>query len=97
MKKERILKERLNKVKQRRLLKHGYSLDEIKEKFQHDKEIEEIDQEIYEFEQYAKNPDLSEATKTVDETSQQDEFPFLKTMKRKINLDRDWDKPKLSK
>ena len=94
LKREKILKERLNKVKQRRLLNHGYSLAEIKDLCHYDKEIEEIDQEIAELEEIAKNPQLH---KPKIETSDSIEDFDATRMKKKINLDREWDKPKLSK
>ena len=94
------LKQRLVKVKQRRFLKHGYTLEEI-QKVQaisdYDLEIGEMDKEVKDLQTYADQTDLRTQTETVRTTSSNPEdFGFLKTMKRKIGLDREWDKPKLS-
>ena len=96
MKREKLLKERLNKVKQRRLLKHGYSLAEIKELCPFDQEIDEIEQEILELEEMAKHPEQTKSKPEDDLIAEEDAINTF-TMKKKINFDREWDKPKLSK
>jgi hypothetical protein len=85
--------ERLNKLKQRRLRKLGYNEDQIKDMCYYEQDIDEIDVEIKDLEVKAQNPELYLAKK--DET-EEDESVSKKPMKRVI-LDREWDKPKLSK
>lgn len=98
MKREKQLKERLNKVKQRRLLKHGYSLGEIKKMCPYDKQIEEIDEEIKELEVLVKDPELIKARLEQKEKQEEETEEFNSVrMKKKISFDREWDKPKLSK
>jgi len=96
LKREKLLKERLSKVKQRRLLKHGYSLAEIKELCPFDQEIDEIEQEISELEEMAKHPEQVMRKPEHDQIAEEDTINTL-NMKKKINFDREWDKPKLSK
>ncbi len=94
LKREKALKERLSKVKQRRLLKHGYTLSEIKDLCQnYEQEIEEIEQEILELEEMAKHPEIMEK-QLAAAAEAQDDFNSVQ-MKKKINFDREWDKPKL--
>lgn len=84
-----MLVERLSKVKQRRLLKFGYSIEKIKEMCtEFEKEIEDIERDISELEKVLANPELFERKET-----ETDEFKPVK----KVILDREWDKPKLSK
>lgn len=100
LKREIVLKERLMKVKQRRFLKHGYTLEEIKKSqaiSEYDQELNEMGQEVKDLQSYAEQTALHEKSEPVRTTSSNpEEFGFLKTMKRKIGLDREWDKPKLS-
>ena len=88
------------KVKQRRFLKHGYTLEEIKKSqaiSEYDQELNEMGQEVKDLQSYAEQTDLHMKSEPVRTTSSNpEEFGFLKTMKRKIGLDREWDKPKLS-
>ncbi|CAF0714608.1 unnamed protein product [Brachionus calyciflorus] len=95
LKREKILVERLRKVKQKRLLKFGYSLDEIKELCKEfENENDEIDKEILQLEKSLENPELLTETFKVTEETVVDEFKFDKPVKRNV-LDREWDKPKL--
>ena len=83
-------------MKQRRLLKHGYSLAEIKELCPFDQEIEEIEQEILELEEMAKHPERSKSKPSEDNDAADEDVINKFSMKKKINFDRKWDKPKLS-
>jgi hypothetical protein len=92
LKREKTLLERLNKLKQRRLRKLGYNEEQIKEKCDYDKDIEEIEIEIKDLEVKAQNPDFYLGKKDEQE---EDESVSKKPIK-KVILDREWDKPKLS-
>ena len=95
LKRQRVLLDRLNKVKQRRLLKNGFSLEQIKNLENFDNDIEEINDEIIELERVVNDPSLIEINEKEVETKEEQEFDTLKP-KRKVILDREWDKPKLS-
>jgi hypothetical protein len=103
LKRQVILLERLNKVKQRRLLKNGFSLEQIKESNNFNQDISEIESEIKELEEIVKDPKLIELNSKKSEDlrlnadeSEEKDFADMK-QKRKVILDREWDKPKLSK
>jgi hypothetical protein len=104
LKRQRVLLERLNKVKQRRLLKNGFSLEQIKETSTiFDQDINDIEGEIGGLEEIVKDPKLIELNSKESEEpklnavgeSEDKDFVELKP-KRKVILDREWDKPKLS-
>lgn len=98
LKKDIELNQRLLKVMQRRYLKHGYSLDEIQsysEINQFHQEINEMNRETTELENY-RDAQADEKSMIDEHRAKANAEPFLPTMRRKIGLDRVWDKPKLS-
>ena len=82
------------KIKQRRLLKHGFSFDEIKMSVDFEIDIEEMNKELIQLENYAMKQECNSENEPKVFVTDED---ILKTMKKKINLDREWDSPKLSK
>ena len=73
--------------------KLGYNEDQIKELCNYDKDIEEVENEIKDLEEKAKNPELYLSQK--NETEENEDVS--KKPVKKVILDREWDKPKLSK
>jgi hypothetical protein len=108
LKRQKILLERLNKVKQRRLLKHGgFTLDQIKEMKNFDSDIDEVEKEIAELERILHDSELlkSYGQQTISGIKLEDleqnssinaDEAVFERPKRKVILDREWDKPKLS-
>lgn len=83
--------DRLNKLKQRRLRKLGYNQDEIKAMCDFGKDIDEIDSEIKDLEVKRQSPDFYSANYQGEEENEAAKKPV-----KKVILDREWDKPKLS-
>jgi len=101
LKREITLRERLSKIMKRRYLKHGYSLDQIHDVNainEFDAEINEMNQDVIDLENYRLSQEALDAQQNeADQFKVEDTQPFLPSMKRKIGLNREWDKPKLSK
>jgi hypothetical protein len=90
LKRTKRMKERLNKIEQRKLLKEGFSLDKIKEISKYEKELIEIAEDINDLENDLQLADATPQPETMEENN--DEI----NSKKKYFLTREWDKPKMS-
>lgn len=104
LRRQKILLERLSRVKQRRLLKGGgFSLEQIQSMPNFEQDLIDIQNEIVQLTEILNDPEAlksidKESSTQSDETTNESDTQFgITRPKSRVILDRDWDKPKLSK